>query len=106
MCDNSSIVDAINKTSIKGEAINPLQLILLTLALHDIDLHACWLFSEENWIADALSRFHFKRLANLKLNELFKLPHREPGTPILSLHKRLQTYFDMDLSQLQEQPSH
>jgi hypothetical protein len=104
MCDNSSIVDAINKTSIRGEAINPLQLILLTAALHDIVLHACWLSSEENWIADALSRFNLKRLANFKLNELFKLPHREPGTPILSLRRRLQTYFGTDLPQLHEQP--
>jgi hypothetical protein len=30
MCDNEAVASTINKTSIRGEAINPLQLILLS----------------------------------------------------------------------------
>ena len=55
MCDNSAIVNAINNRSIRGDAINPLQLLILTAALYDIDISACWLSSEDNWIADSLS---------------------------------------------------
>jgi hypothetical protein len=68
MCDNSAIVDTINKRSIWGDAINLLQLLFLTTALYDIDISACWLSSEDNWIADSLSRFDFKRLANFQLD--------------------------------------
>jgi hypothetical protein len=38
MCDNSIIVSALNSKSVKGEAIQPLQLIFLTAALNDIEL--------------------------------------------------------------------
>ncbi len=100
MCDNSAIVDAINKRSIRGDAINPLQLLFLTAALYDIDISACWLSSEENWIADSLSRFDFKRLANFQLDRLFDLSHREPGTPMFKLRQRLQAYFGTDLRQV------
>jgi len=102
MCDNTAIVDAINKTSIRGDAINPLQLILLTAALHDIEVNACWLPTKDNWIADALSRFNLKRLANFKLDLLFNLPRRESGTPMSTLRRRLHNYFGTDSPQLQE----
>ena len=36
MCDNETIVDALNKHTIKGEAIHILQLIYLAVALYDI----------------------------------------------------------------------
>jgi len=93
MCDNSSIVDAINNKSIRGPAINPLQLILLTAALHDIEINACWLSSEENWIADALSRFNLARLANFQLDKLFNLPRRQSGSPISLLKQKLLNFY-------------
>ena len=100
MCDNSAIVDAINNRSIRSDAINPLQLLFLTAALYDIDISACWLSSEDNWIADSLSRFDFKRLTNFQLDRLFDLSRREPGTPMFKLRQRLQAYFGTDLLQV------
>ena len=47
-CDNSGVVDGINKRSIKGPAIEPLQTILLIAALFDIELAVFWIPSEEN----------------------------------------------------------
>ena len=69
---------------------------------------ACWLSSEDNWIADSLSRFDFKRLANFQLDQLFDLSHREPGTPMFKLRKRLQDYFGTDSLQVPDlhTPSH
>src|SRR5947207_1366196 len=100
MCDNSAIMDAINNRSIQSDAINPLQLLFLTAALYDIDISACWLSSEDNWIADSLSRFDFKRLANFQLDWLFDLSRRKPGTPMFKLRQRLQAYFGTDLLQV------
>lgn len=37
-CDNLVVVDAIHKRSIKGDAIRPLQTILLITAIFDIEL--------------------------------------------------------------------
>ena len=56
-CDNSAVVDAINKRSIRGPAILPLQRILLIAAVFDIQILPFWLPSEENMIADAASRY-------------------------------------------------
>ena len=100
MCDNFAIVNAINNRSIRGDAINPLQLLFLTAALYDIDISACWLSSEDNWIADSLSRFDFKRLANFQLDQLFDLSRREPGTPMFKLRQKLQDYFGTDSLQV------
>src|SRR5438876_2966244 len=102
MCDNSAIVGTISKTSIKGKAINSLPLILLTAALYDIEIYACWLSSEENWIADALSCFNMKRLANFQLDDLFNLLYHEDGAPLSRLKKELQSYYGTDLPYLQD----
>ena len=64
-CDNTAVVDGINKCSIRGEAIYLLQTTLLIAALFDIEILAFWIPSEENIIADAASRYDFKKLANL-----------------------------------------
>src|SRR5436305_6983909 len=93
MCDNSAIVDAINKTTIRGDAINPLQLIFLTAALYDIEIRSCCLGSDDNWIADALSRFALYRLTKFQLDKIFSLPCREPGTPMSQLRQKLHNFF-------------
>ena len=105
MCDNSAIVDALHKRSIRGEAITPLQLILLTAALYDIEVSSRWLSSEENWIADALSRFNLTRLTYCKLDQLFgtSLSRRESGEPMVILRRKLHIFFATDLPSLQEQ---
>jgi len=54
-CDNAVVVDAINKRSIRGKTLRPLQSILLIAAVFDITLFAFWIPSEENIVADAAS---------------------------------------------------
>ena len=66
-CDNSAVVDAINKHSIKGLSIHPLQTIFLIAAVFDINLFSFWLPSEENIVADAASRHDYKKLADMGL---------------------------------------
>jgi len=66
--DNKADISAINITSVGGQTINPLQLILLSVAVWTIDINACWLSSEENWITDSISYFATKRPVNFKLD--------------------------------------
>src|SRR5436190_2802983 len=73
-CDNSSVVDAINKHSIKGPAIVPLQRIFLIAAVYDIQILPFWIPSEENIVADAASRYDYEKLANLGLKVSHNLP--------------------------------
>ena len=105
MCDNESVVDALSKHTIRGEAIHILQLIYLTAALYDLELSAKWLSSEENWIADALSRFNLLKLTNSKLNEVFQISSREPDEPIRLLRQKLALFFRTDLPSLQDLPT-
>jgi hypothetical protein len=72
-CDNSSVVDAINKHSIQGPAILPLQRLFLIAAVYDIQIVPFWVPSEENMVADAASRYDHERLPNLGL-QVSKLP--------------------------------
>lgn len=93
-CDNSAIVDAINSRSIRGPAIDILQNLFLLTSLDDIVIHATWLPSQDNWIADALSRFEFSKLTNIfpKLH-ILSHRHRLHGNPMLALRARLQASF-------------
>jgi len=88
--DSSVIVDAINKCSIKGPVIRPLQSILLIAAVFDIDLMAFWIPSEENIVADAVSHFDFKKLAELGF-QMSSPDHHNPS--MLSLHQKLYSFF-------------
>jgi len=96
MWDNSAIVQALNTRTIKGNAINPLQLIFLTAAIDDIELYSEWLSTKENWIADALSRFDLNRIANL-FPQLRVAQNgtscREGGQPMSVLWTRGQSCF-------------
>jgi hypothetical protein len=64
-CDNEAVVHGINKKTIRGAAIAPLQQLLLLTALNDIVVKATWISTKENAVADALSRFDTKKLAKL-----------------------------------------
>ena len=86
-CDNSSVVDAINKHSIKGPAIVPLQRIFLIAAVHNIQILPFWIPSRENIVADAASHFDYKKLANLGLQVPRDLPR-----PAL-LRQKLHSFF-------------
>lgn len=86
-CDNSSVVDAINKHSIKGPAIIPLQRIFLIAAVYDIDILPFWVPSTENNVADAASRHDHNRLADLGLQVSHGLPRPS------QLRQRLHSFF-------------
>jgi hypothetical protein len=101
VCDNSTIVGAINKKSLHGDAIEPPQLIFLTASLHDIEINCCWLASKDSRIAGTLSRSNLKRLAKFKLD---KLPC-EPGAPMSNLRHKLRIFFSTDSPLPQEQPT-
>jgi Reverse transcriptase (RNA-dependent DNA polymerase) len=86
-CDNSGVVDAINKHSIQGPAILPLQRLFLIAAVYDIEIVPFWVPSEENMvIADAASRYDHERLANLGL-QVSQLPRPS------DLRRRLSSFF-------------
>ena len=88
-CDNTVVVDAICKRSVKGKTIRPLQSIFLLAALYDIDLMAFWIPSEENIVADAASRHDYDKLANLGL----QVSHRQPSIKASILRQKLNSFF-------------
>jgi hypothetical protein len=66
-CDNTVVVNAINKRSVKGETIRALQTILLIAVVFDIEIMAFWVPSEENIVADAASRHDLKNYASVNV---------------------------------------
>jgi hypothetical protein len=98
MCDNAVVVNAINARSVRGQTIDPIQLLFLTAALHDTEIASEWLSSEDNWIADALSRFEFNKIADIFPqfhNSPSDRPRRETGKPMSELRAKLRTFFGM-----------
>jgi hypothetical protein len=95
-CDNSSVVDALNKHSIKGPTIVPLQRIFLLAAVFDIQIFPFWIPSSENMVADAASRFDYSKLANLGLQVSQDLPR-----PAI-LRQKLRSLLNNPLPQAQD----
>jgi len=93
-CDNEAVVEGINKKSIRGPAIRPLQRILLIAAAFDIELIAYWIPTAENKIADALSRFDYKRLNELGLTIQGSFQtHQKTTTKASILRRKLHSFF-------------
>jgi hypothetical protein len=78
-CDNEAVVMGINKKTIRGAAIGPLQHLLLLAAVLDVEVRATWISSEENALADALSRFDMTRVSELTGQLNYSLPSRQPS---------------------------
>jgi hypothetical protein len=76
-CDNEAVVAGINKKSIRGSAIGPLQHLLLLAAVLDVEVRATWIPTKENALADALSRFDITRITALTGQIHFSLPSRQ-----------------------------
>jgi Reverse transcriptase (RNA-dependent DNA polymerase) len=95
-CDNDAVVDAINKRSIRGPTITPLQTLLLIAALFNITISAVWIPTASNSIADALSRHDFKRLANLGFQDYdhHNIRNSEPQPPVTILRQKLRSLSD------------
>ena len=89
-CDNSAVVQAIQKKSVKGEPIQPLQTILLIAAVFDIEIFVFWIPSEENIVADAASRHDYKKLANLGFQA--SSIHRAQDTKMSTLRQKLFSF--------------
>ena len=102
-CDNDAVVDAINKRSIRGPTITPLQTLLLIAALFNITISAVWIPTASNSIADALSRHNFKRLANLGFQDYdhHNIRNSEPQAPVTILRQKLRS---LSNKALQRQP--
>jgi hypothetical protein len=94
-CDNSSVVDALNKHSIKGLAIVSLQRIFLIASIYDIQIFPFWIPSKENMVADAASRYDYTKLANLGLQVSQDLPR--PAV----LRRKLHSFFTTPSLQVQ-----
>ena len=92
-CDNSAIVSGINSKTIRGPAIDLLKSLFLLTTLDDIEIVALWLSSQDNWIADALSRFNFDLITNLFPQFLdVSQRRRQTGKTMSALRARLQTF--------------
>ena len=102
-CDNSAVVKGINKHSIRGPAIHPLQTILLIAAAFDIELVAIWIPTHENVIADAASRYDFHKLKRLGLTaQVNSLCHPSNSISTSALRHKLLSFFTMPLRHQQD----
>ena len=63
-CDNSAVVSGLIKSTIRGTAMSPLRTIVMLTAQADIILDVHWIPTEENTLADWLSRFQYNKIAN------------------------------------------
>ena len=94
--DNSAVVDGLNKKSIDGPTIHPLQTILIIAAAFDIELVATWIPSEENVIADAALRFEYAKFHKLRLTaQLILQLHHKDITKASTIHRTLYSFFTM-----------
>ena len=63
-CDNDACIYGLQKSSIRGPAMAPLRDIALLLARNDIYLVPVWIPTKANQLADDLSRFRYRKIAN------------------------------------------
>ena len=96
-CDNSSVIDALNKHSIKDPTIVPLQRIFLIASVYDIQIFPFWIPSIENMMTDAASRYDYTELANLDLQISQDLPR--PAV----LRRKLHSFFTTPSLQVQDE---
>jgi Reverse transcriptase (RNA-dependent DNA polymerase) len=91
LCDNDAVVAGINKRTIRGAAIRPLQTLFLLAAQRNIEVVAVWVPSKANALADALSRFDMKRVTNLVgLQQANSLPRRQPSMIMSKISQLMQ----------------
>lgn len=63
--DSTTAFDGFTRQTLRGKANKPLREILLLAAEHDINITPRWITSQQNGLADALSRFNVQTVANL-----------------------------------------
>ena len=63
--DNSAVVHGLIKQTMRGAPMRALRRCLLLAAAYDLDLEPRWVLTTDNALADALSRFDLKKIADL-----------------------------------------
>lgn len=63
--DNRAVAYAIENRTIRGESMNVLRRCLLLASEYDLEIDSKWIPTNDNTLADALSRFDFDRVANI-----------------------------------------
>ena len=62
--DNFAIVNGLQRNSINGEVMEPLQRIAMLCREYNIELQAHWISTKQNSLADMLSRGQYTKIAN------------------------------------------
>jgi Reverse transcriptase (RNA-dependent DNA polymerase). len=92
LCDNEAVVSGINNKTIRGVAIGPLQHLLLLAAILDVEIRATWISTDDNALADALSRFDLVKVATLTGQESFSPPSRQTSRISQKISQLMQDF--------------
>ena len=81
-CDNDACIHGLHKSSIRGPAMAPLRDIAMLMARYDIHLVPKWIPTGVNQLADDLSRFRYRKIADRypQLGHLAISPPSQGGT--------------------------
>ncbi len=60
----SAVAHGLQKTSIRGEAMQSLRKVAMLCAEHDIEVQVHWISTKQNSLADMLSRGQYAKIAN------------------------------------------
>ena len=63
-CDNFAVAYGVQKTSIRGEVMQPLHRIAMLCAEHDIEVQMYWISTKQNFLADILSCGQYTKIAD------------------------------------------
>jgi len=63
--DNRAVVYGLENLTIRGNSMDVLRRCLLLAANFDLEIEPRWIPTNENRLADALSRFDYDRITNL-----------------------------------------
>ena len=77
-CDNDACIHGLRKSTVRGPAMALLRDVVMLLAVHDIYLIPTWIPTKANQLADDLSRFRTKKIADAH-PELRYLPTSPPS---------------------------